>query len=122
MGFKENLKAELAYKDILVKELAVLSGINRRTIDNYLRVDGSMPSADAAVRIAKALGVTVEYLVTGHELQKQKSYPLLPDQRVILKSLESLNKRDRKIVYSLIKSLKEIEESEKNNSKNKKRL
>ena len=120
MGFKENLKAELAYKDILVKELAVLSGINRRTIDNYLRVEGSMPSADAAVRIAKALGVTVEYLVTGHEFQEQKSYPLLPDQRVILKSLESLNKRDRKIVYSIIKSLKEIEESEKSNSKHKK--
>ena len=118
MGFKENLKAELAYKDILVKELATLSGINRRTIDNYLRVDGSMHSADAAVRIARALGVTVEYLITGHELQERKSYPLLPDQRVILKSLESLNKRDRKIVYNLIKSLKEMEESEKNNSKN----
>ena len=118
MGFKENLKAELAYKDILVKELATLSGINRRTIDNYLRVDGSMPSADAAVRIAKALGVTVEYLITGNELQGQKTSPLLPDPRVILKSLESLNKRDRKIVYNLINSLKEIEESEKGNSKN----
>ena len=118
MGFKENLKAELAYKDILVKELAALSGINRRTIDNYLRVDGSMPSADAAVRIAKALGVTVEYLVTGHELQEQKSFPLLPDLRVILKSLESLNKRDRQIVCELIKSLKELEESEESNSVN----
>ena len=116
MGFKENLKAELAYKDILVKELATLSGINRRSIDNYLRVDGSQPSADAAVRIARALGVTVEYLITGNELQEQNTSPLLPDPRVILKSLESLNKRDRKIVYSLIKTLKEIEESEKRNS------
>lgn len=117
MGFKENLKAELAYKDILVKELATLSGVNRRTIDNYLRVDGSMPSADAAVRIARALGVTVEYLITGHEMQEQNTLPLLPDPRVILKSLESLNKRDRKIVHTLIKSLEEIEESEKSNSK-----
>ena len=120
MGFKENLKAELAYKDILVKELAVLSGINRRSIDNYLRVDGSQPSADAAVRIARALGVTVEYLITGNELQEKNNSPLLPDPRVILKSLEMLNKRDRKIVYSLVKSLKEIEESEKSNSKSKK--
>ena len=114
MGFRENLKAELAYKDILVKELAVLSGINRRTIDNYLREDGSIPSADVAVRIAGALGVTVEYLITGLEREGLNNPPLVPDSRVIVKNLESLNKRDRKIVINLIKSLKEMEESEKN--------
>jgi transcriptional regulator with XRE-family HTH domain len=113
MGFKENLKAELAYKDILIKELAVLSGVNRRTIDNYMREDSSIPSADAAVRIAKALGVTVEYLITGNEGQKQKPSSPLPDSRVILKNLEALNKRDRKIVLNLIKSLKEMEDAEK---------
>ena len=113
MGFKENLKAELAYKDILVKELAVLSGVNRRTIDNYLREDGSMPSADAAVRIAKALGVTVEYLIIDHEQQEQNASPLLPNSRVILRNLESLNQRDRKIVLNLIESLRKMEESEK---------
>ena len=113
MGFKENLKAELAYKDILVKELAALSGVNRRTLDNYLREDGSMPSADAAVRIAEALGVTVEYLVTGRGWKKPNNPPLSPDPRVILKNLESLGRRDRKIVLNLIKSLKELENSEK---------
>ena len=113
MGFKENLKAELAYKDILVKELAALSGVNRRTIDNYLRRDNCTPSADAAVRIAGALGVTVEYLVTGHERHEQSKNPLSPDPRVVLKSLESLNNRDRKIVLNLIKSLKDMEYSEK---------
>ena len=113
MGFKENLKAELAYRDILIKELAVLSGVNRRSIDNYLREEASMPSADAAVRIAGALGVTVEYLITGHEGQEHNNPPLAPDPRVVLKNLESLNKRDRKIVLNLIKSLKEMEESEK---------
>ena len=113
MGFKENLKAELAYKDILVKELAALSGVNRRTIDNYLREEGSIPSSDAAVRIAGALGVTVEYLITGSERQEHNHPPLAPDPRVILKNLESLNGRDRKIVLNLIKSLKDIENFEK---------
>ena len=112
MGFRENLKAELAYKDILVKELAELSGVSRRTIDNYLRENGSIPSAEAAVRIAKALGVTVEYLITGREHQERKNPPLSPDPRVILKSLESLDSRDRKIVLALIKSFKETKESE----------
>jgi len=113
MGFRENLKAELAYKDILVKELAVLSGVSRRTIDNYLREDSSMPSVDAALRIAEALGVTVEYLFTGREQQERRNPPLVPDPRVILKSLESLNMRDRKIVLSVIKALKEIKDAER---------
>ena len=113
MGFKENLKSELAYKNILVKELAAISGINRRTIDNYLREEGSMPSADAAVRIAGALGVTVEYLITGHEQQERSYPPLIPDPKVVLKNLETLNKRDRKIVFNLIKSLREMEDQEK---------
>ena len=117
MGFKENLKAELAYKDILIKELAVLSGVNRRTIDNYMREDGSMPSVDAAVRIAGALGVTVEYLVTGRERQEQNHSLIFPDPRVVLKDLESLNKRDRKIVFNLIKSLREMEDHERKNVK-----
>ena len=113
MGFRENLKAELAYKDILIKEVAVRSGISRRTIDNYLREDGSMPSAEAAVRIAGALGVSVEYLITGNERLEQNSSPLSPDPRIVLKNLESLNNRDRKIVLNMIKLLKDLESSEK---------
>ena len=113
MGFKENLKAELAYKNILIKELASISGVNKRSIDNYLREDSSMPSADAAVRIANALGVTVEYLITGNEQHERNPPAPFPDSRIVLKNLEALNKRDRKIVINLIKSLKDMEDFEK---------
>jgi len=113
MGFKENLKSELVYSGMLVKELAELSGVNKRTIDNYLNTHNCMPSADAAVRIAAVLGVTVEYLITGNARQERNPSQPIPDSKVILKNLESLNKRDRKIVLNLIKSLKEMEDSEK---------
>lgn len=106
------MKSELVFSGMLVKELAALSGVNKRTIDNYLNNHNSMPLADAAVRIATALGVTVEYLITGHEQERNPSSPL-PDSRVVLKNLETLNKRDRRIVLNLIKSLKEMEESDK---------
>ena len=109
MGFKENLKSELAYSGMLVKELASVSGVNKRTIDNYLNTHNCIPSADAAVRIAAALGVTVEYLITGNEQQERGTSQPVPDSRAILKNLEALNKRDRKIVLNLIKSLKETE-------------
>ena len=65
MGFKENLKSELSYQNMLVKELAAMTGISKKTLDNYLNARKYMPSADAAVKIAQALGVSVEYLVTG---------------------------------------------------------
>jgi transcriptional regulator with XRE-family HTH domain len=65
MAFRENLKQELAYNNLLVKELASRSGVYKRTIDTYLREKASMPPADVAVKLASALGVTVEYLVNG---------------------------------------------------------
>lgn len=65
MRFRENLKAELLYQGVLVKELSAKTGISKRTLDNYLREKGSMPPADYAVLIAKALNTSVEYLVTG---------------------------------------------------------
>jgi len=113
MGFKENLKSELAYSGMMVKELAATSGVNKRTIDNYLNTHNTMPSADAAVRIANALGVTVEYLITGNEQKERVPLTPFPDSRIVLKNLEALNKRDRKIVLNLIKSLKDMEDIEK---------
>jgi transcriptional regulator with XRE-family HTH domain len=56
MGFKENLKSELAYQGMMVKELASLSGISKHTLDTYFNVREYMPSADVTVKIARALG------------------------------------------------------------------
>ncbi len=65
MGFRENLKDELKYQDIRVKELADRTGISKRAIDHYLAEKYTEPTAETAVKIAKELGVSVEYLVTG---------------------------------------------------------
>lgn len=77
MGFRENLKEQLSFSGMYVKELAALSGVKKQTIDSYLNVHNCMPSADAAVAIAQVLGVPVEYLVTGKESrQKSVHYPI----------------------------------------------
>jgi len=55
----------------------------------------------------------VEYLITGREQKERGHSTPLPDSRAVLKNLETLNKRDRKIVLNLIKSLKEMEDTEK---------
>ena len=101
MGFRENLKAELSYSGILVKELAAQTGLKKHTIDNYLSVRGRMPAADVAVKIAKALGVSVEYLITGEENIPENSF-MKPEFIEIIKDFRILNKDDREMITEII--------------------
>ena len=101
MSFGENLKQELLFSGILKKELAAKSGVNKRAIDTYVRTKSSMPPADTAVKIAKALGVTVEYLVTGKDPSISK------EVNKLTRSILNLNKRDQKLISFLIKAMDE---------------
>ena len=65
-SFGDRLREEIEYVGISQRELAEKAGIKKRALDMYVGYRGSMPAADVAVRIAKALNVTVEYLVTGN--------------------------------------------------------
>jgi len=104
MGFNENLKGELEYKGMLVKELAHKTGIPKQTIDKYLLSSGSIPPADKAVAIAKTLGVSVEYLVTGRKTANGKTHDkiLSPEMRSIAECVEPLSREERKIVKTAI--------------------
>jgi len=104
MGFNDNLKGELEYKGMLVKELVHKTGIPKQTIDKYLLSNGSMPPADKAVAIANVLGVSVEYLVTGRRAQGGKipSRVLSPEMHSIADCVEPLPKEDRKIIKTAV--------------------
>ncbi|MDR0456366.1 MAG: helix-turn-helix domain-containing protein [Treponema sp.] len=117
MGFRENLKAELAYADMRVKELAELSGIKKQTIDSYLRENNYIPSVVAAVNIARALGVSVEYLVMGEETKKDKLLSLHRELRPLIQSLEHLTREDRKIVIDNAHNLGMMLQSKKANAR-----
>lgn len=111
MGFKENLRDELAYRGLMIKELAALSNLNQHSLSNYLRENSSVPSADVAVKIAKALGVTVEYLVTGKtttpkNLQEKNAVnKYAPDIKKMAEKLSKISLRDRKHIAALIDSI-----------------
>ena len=109
--FKANLRAELDYLGITVKELSARTGIAKGTLDCYLGVRASMPPADIAVNIAKTLGVTVEYLVAGQESIKQDKL-LDYNIRSIIQVLTELNDKDIETILALAKILKK--QSEKN--------
>lgn len=75
-SFAQRLRSEIEYAGLLQKEVAFRAGIKKRALDMYLGVQASMPPADVAVRLARVLNVTVEYLVTGetHEERKSQKY------------------------------------------------
>jgi transcriptional regulator with XRE-family HTH domain len=104
MGFKENLKSELAYKGMLVKELAQKAGISRHTLDNYLNVREHIPTLDAAVKIANALGVSVEYLATGKE-SPHTDITMNNEAMALIHNFNLLNEGDRKIVSEIAQLL-----------------
>ncbi|MBQ9539212.1 MAG: helix-turn-helix transcriptional regulator [Treponema sp.] len=66
MGFWQNVEIEREYQDMSRKELASKAGINYASIGIGLERN-SIPAADTALRIAKALNTSLEYLLTGTE-------------------------------------------------------
>lgn len=74
---------------------------SKNTIDNYLSGQKSIPNAENAVKIAKYLGTTVEYLVTGNILDNFQSQ----DISNTIKNLYILNKTDLEAVKTIISSL-----------------
>ena len=104
MGFKENLKEELLYTGISVKELSSRTHISQGSLSNYLKENSSIPSADIAVKIANALNVSVEYLVTGTETQiRQKIFS--PEIKNIAEKIEILSERDKSLIKILIENM-----------------
>ena len=112
MGFKENLKAELSYSGMLVKELAAQSGVKKHTIDTYLCTRGRMPAADVAVRIAGVLGVSVEYLITGTETTGKKNPTYSPETRRIAYLADKIRPDYRRIALAFIETLKKLDDSQ----------
>ena len=90
-SFRENLRDELDFQGITVKELSAKTGIIKGSIDNYLWARESIPPADVAVKIAEALNVTVEYLVLGTDRKNG-------------------SKRLKRSVYHLTDSINELED------------
>ena len=73
MGFAENVKFEMDFQDIQIKELSIKTGISKNTLDKYLFGRKVQPGVENAVKIANALGVSVEFLVFGDVKISEKS-------------------------------------------------
>ena len=72
MNFWETADWEREYKNLSRKELAYKAGFSLNCISTGI-ARGSIPAADVAYRIAKVLGVSVEYLLLGGDSKTVQS-------------------------------------------------
>ncbi|MDR0551644.1 MAG: helix-turn-helix domain-containing protein [Spirochaetaceae bacterium] len=107
--FRENLRAELDFQSIKVKELSEKTGIPVASLDCYLGARSTMPSADAAVKIAAALGVSVEYLVLGAENPDGGGFSYItPEFRTLIAEIEGMERQKLLVLQNLAKDLKKL--------------
>ena len=74
-----------------------------------------MPSAEVAVKIAKVLGVSVEYLVTGEiekQIEQNEALSIINQAteikaRILLKHFANLSNRDQELIISFAKTMEE---------------
>jgi transcriptional regulator with XRE-family HTH domain len=107
-NFRENLRNELDFQGLIVKELSAKTGIPVATLDCYLKTQSTEPSAENAVKIAQALEVSVEYLVTGKAPDpKQSPAALTHEGGMIVRQLGKLSPEQCKAILSLIYAFKD---------------
>jgi len=102
--FRENLRNELNFQDVTVKELSARTGIPVATLDCYLGARATIPSVDAAYKIAHALKVSVEYLVSGENVNitNPPKKKICQEARDIIRWVENLTPEQCKTIYSMI--------------------
>lgn len=102
MGFKERLRDEIEYRGLLVKEVSAAIGISNSTFLSYIDARGVLPNVETAVKIAKYLGVTVEYLVDGESTDKEKNdNSFISEKKKLNKSYDKLSSHDKAILVKI---------------------
>ena len=102
MDFRDRLREEIEYSGLLDKEVADRAGITKRAIDSYVGSRGCMPSAEVAVRLARVLGCSVEYLVTGRDTRQRH---LDTNTRQVVQLFNRLSAKDQETLLQLLKSM-----------------
>lgn len=111
MAFWENVEKELVYLGKTKKELSISAKINLQSLHKSFERKSSV-TAENAVKIAQALGVTVEYLVTGKNSLPQTSTSQFTDEEIHLyKKFRSLIESCKDLSPKNIQLLKQVAES-----------
>lgn len=95
-SFNDRFERLLADKKLQKKEIAEKIGVSQNGISTW-KATGTIPRADIAIKIAKELDVSVEYLITG-ELSEVKNNKLALQ-------VASLSEDKQKVVKAVVDAL-----------------
>jgi len=105
-NFRENLRSELNFQGVLVKELSARTGIPVASLDCYLGARATVPSVDAAYKIACALNVPVEHLVVGEKANISPPPKRSQEAQDLIRWIEKLNVEQCKAILGMISAFK----------------
>ena len=108
MGFKERLRDEIEYRGFLVKEVSAAVGISNSTFLSYIDARGVLANVETAVKIAKFLGVTVEYLVDGKPIYKNNEDPNTQSEKIkLINAFDHLSPHDKGLLVKIANAMTE---------------
>ena len=115
MNFWERVDDLLDRNDINKKTLAYEAGFDASNITKGIK-NNNIPSAETAVKIAKVLGVSVEYLVNGTETTKSPSQKQTEQNQLrlyrkyhnLIEKMESFSEDKQTVVNNLITDLEKL--------------
>lgn len=108
MNFWEIVDLEREYKNLSRKELAYLADFSVNSIPTGI-ARGSIPAADVAYRIAKVLGVSVEYLLTSGEKDTISNSQEVQNSQIDIEIIERSKKYTKN--YELIENFEKLPDS-----------
>ena len=114
-NFWERVDKELEFLGKTRKSLAIEVGFNLGNIGKGIQL-GSIPSAETAVKIAQALGVSVEYLVNGTETTKSPSQKETEQNQLrlyrkyhnLIEKMERFSEDKQTVVNNLVDNLEKL--------------
>lgn len=123
MGIYDNIKEVCKDKGISINKLEQTLGFARSSISKF---NTNIPSSEKISLVAKELGVSVEYLMTGKETEKETQHYYLDDEtreyanelknnkelKMLFDASRNAKKEDLKMVYDMLLALKKREQHE----------
>ncbi len=103
MSISQNVKNLLAQKKLTQKDLSVYLGVGSSTVNNWIKLDRSIPS-EYIIPICEFIGVSPYYLLVG----KENSFSLPADEQELLDNYRRLSERDKGRIFERAQTLYEI--------------
>ena len=101
MTFWENVDSELNFIGMERKELGQKAGFPESYISKGI-ARKSCPSAELALKIADALNVSIEKLVTGTDRKTSSKDSISPDLRAMITKMNKFSPEQKKVIFDMV--------------------